>query len=103
MIFHRKSKRACGDEMIIGISTHSPTQAEDAVRRGADYIGVGPLYRTYTKEDVCEPVGLEYLDYVVKNINIPYVAIGGIKEHNMDEVLAGEPVYSHGYRDCGRG
>jgi len=49
---------------------------------------VGPLYRTYTKEDVCEPVGLEYLDYVVKNINIPYVAIGGIKEHNMDEVLA---------------
>jgi len=52
---------------------------------------VGPLYRTYTKEDVCEPVGLEYLDYVVKNINIPYVAIGGIKEHNMDEVLAREP------------
>ncbi|ABN51836.1 MAG TPA: thiamine phosphate synthase [Hungateiclostridium thermocellum] len=83
-----KVRELVGDEMIIGISTHSPTQAEDAVRRGADYIGVGPLYRTYTKEDVCEPVGLEYLDYVVKNINIPYVAIGGIKEHNMDEVLA---------------
>ncbi|WP_094184699.1 thiamine phosphate synthase [Acetivibrio straminisolvens] len=77
-----------GDEMIIGVSTHSPKQAEDAVKRGADYIGVGPLYRTYTKENVCEPVGLEYLDYVIKNIKLPYVAIGGIKEHNMDEVLA---------------
>lgn len=77
-----------GEEMIIGISTHSPEQAEDAARRGADYIGVGPLYRTYTKDDVCEPVGLEYLDYVIKNIRIPYVAIGGIKEHNMGEVLA---------------
>ncbi len=83
-----KVRELVGDEMIIGISTHSPKQAEDAVRRGADYIGVGPLYRTYTKEDVCEPVGLEYLDYVVKNIKLPYVAIGGIKEHNMDEVLA---------------
>jgi len=61
-----KVRELVGDEMIIGISTHSPTQAEDAVRRGADYIGVGPLYRTYTKEDVCEPVGLEYLDYVVR-------------------------------------
>jgi len=38
-----KVRELVGDEMIIGISTHSPTQAEDAVRRGADYIGVGPL------------------------------------------------------------
>jgi thiamine-phosphate pyrophosphorylase len=82
-----KVRELVGEEMIIGLSTHSPEQAEDAVRRGADYIGVGPLYRTYTKKDVCEPVGLGYLDYVVKNIKIPFVAIGGIKEHNMDEVL----------------
>ncbi|MCX8131742.1 MAG: thiamine phosphate synthase [Clostridia bacterium] len=75
-----------GEEMIIGLSTHSPEQAIDAVKRGADYIGVGPLYRTFTKKDVCEPVGLEYLDYAVKNIKIPFVAIGGIKEHNVREV-----------------
>lgn len=83
-----KVRELVGDEMIIGLSTHSPQQAEDAVRRGADYIGVGPLYKTYTKKDVCEPVGLSYLDYVVKNINIPFVAIGGIKEHNIGEVLS---------------
>jgi hypothetical protein len=48
-----------------------------------DYIGVGPIFATKTKKDVCEPVGLEYLDYVVENIRLPFVAIGGIKEHNI--------------------
>jgi len=37
-------------------------------------------------KDVCEPAGLEYLDYVIKNIRLPFVAIGGIKEHNIAEV-----------------
>lgn len=73
-------------EMFIGLSTHSPEQAKDAVRRGADYIGVGPIYATNTKKDVCDPVGLEYLEYVAKNINLPFVAIGGIKENNIAEV-----------------
>jgi len=82
-----KVRELVGEEMIIGVSTHSPEQAEDAVKRGADYIGVGPIYRTYTKKDVCDPVGLDYLRYVVRNISIPHVAIGGIKEHNMQEVL----------------
>lgn len=81
-----KVRELVGPDMIIGVSTHSPEQAQDAVRRGADYIGVGPIYRTYTKKDVCEPVGLEYLDYVANHIHIPFVAIGGIKEHNIGEV-----------------
>ena len=76
-----------GDEMIIGISTHSPDQALEAACKGADYIGVGPIYPTKTKADVCDAVGIEYLDYVVKNIPIPYVAIGGIKMHNVQEIM----------------
>lgn len=79
-------RRLVGKEMFIGLSTHSPEQARDAVRRGADYIGVGPIFATSTKKDVCAPVGLEYLEYVVNNISIPFVAIGGIKEHNILEV-----------------
>lgn len=75
-----------GEKMIIGVSTHSPEQAQKAVKGGADYIGVGPLFRTYTKKDVCDPVGLEYLDYAVAHIGIPFVAIGGIKLHNITEV-----------------
>lgn len=75
-----------GPERIIGLSTHSPEQARAALKAGVDYIGVGPIYATQTKKDVCEPVGLEYLEYVVQNISIPFVAIGGIKEHNIAEV-----------------
>ena len=81
-----KVRELVGDEMIIGLSTHSPAQAQDAVKRGADYIGVGPIFRTFTKKDVCDPVGLEYLEYVVEKLDIPFVAIGGIKEHNVNEV-----------------
>jgi len=75
-----------GGKMFIGLSTHSPAQAEAAVRLGVDYIGVGPIFATNTKKDVCNPVGMEYLEYVVKNIRLPFVAIGGIKEHNIAEV-----------------
>lgn len=80
-------RKLVGDEMIIGLSTHSPEQGQDAVKREADYIGVGPIFKTNTKEDVCDPVGLEYLNYVVSNLEIPFVAIGGIKEHNMEKVV----------------
>lgn len=80
-------RRLAGENMIIGLSTHSPEQGRDAVVRGADYIGVGPIFRTFTKKDVCDPVGLEYLDFVVRNLDIPFVAIGGIKESNIAEVI----------------
>lgn len=81
-----KIRALVGDDMIIGMSTHSPAQARAALAGGVDYIGVGPLFATKTKQDVCDPVGLEYLDYVVNNLDIPFVAIGGIKEHNIREV-----------------
>ncbi len=75
------------DHMFIGLSTHSPEQADRAVQAGVDYIGVGPIFRTFTKKDVCDPVGLKYLDYVVTRHRIPFVAIGGIKQHNTGEVV----------------
>ncbi|ABO48626.1 thiamine-phosphate pyrophosphorylase [Desulforamulus reducens MI-1] len=81
-----KVRQLVGEKMIIGLSTHSPLQAQAALAAGVDYIGVGPIFATRTKKDVCQPVGLEYLEYVVKNIPLPFVAIGGIKEHNLSEV-----------------
>lgn len=83
-----------GEDCVIGLSTHSPEQAARAARDGADYIGVGPLFATRTKDDVCEPVGLEYLDHVVKTHSMPFVAIGGIKRHNIGEVVR------HGAKCC---
>ena len=82
------ARKLVKEGMIIGLSTHSPKQAQDAILRGADYIAIGPIFPTQTKKDVCPAVGLEYLDYAVKNVAIPFVAIGGIKLHNMKEVIA---------------
>lgn len=80
--------------LMVGISTHSPEQARQAVGEGADYIGVGPIFATQTKEDVTDPVGYEYLDWVAANISLPFVAIGGIKAHNIAQVA------EHGARCC---
>jgi thiamine-phosphate pyrophosphorylase len=80
-------RRLVGPEMMIGLSTHSPQQARKAVDLGADYIGVGPIYATQTKDDVCAPVGLDYLDYAHAHVTIPFVAIGGIKSHNIAQVV----------------
>ena len=80
-------RRLLGPDRIIGLSTHNPEQAKAAAAAGADYIGVGPIFATQTKEDVCDPVGFSYLEWVVRNIRLPFVAIGGIKEHNITEVV----------------
>lgn len=83
-----KVREIVGDKMLIGLSTHAPEQADEAVKSGvADYIGVGPLYQTFTKKDVQPPVGLGYLNYVVSHHKIPFVAIGGIKKNNVAEVI----------------
>jgi len=80
-------RRLIGPDKLIGLSTHNPEQAAAAVIAGADYIGVGPIFSTRTKDDVCAPVGLGYLDHVVRTCPLPFVAIGGIKEHNLGQVL----------------
>jgi thiamine-phosphate pyrophosphorylase len=80
-------RKLVGPDMLIGVSTHAPDEALRAQKDTAvDYIGVGPLFSTRTKRDVCNAVGLEYLDYVVENIDLPFVAIGGIKTHNIRQV-----------------
>lgn len=78
-----------GKDMIIGLSTHSPTQAREALEVGADYIGVGPIFPTTTKDT--PHVGVEYLDYINRHLNIPHVAIGGIKMENIHEIMARNP------------
>jgi thiamine-phosphate pyrophosphorylase len=83
-----------GPDAIIGLSTHSPDEAIAAASAGADYIGVGPLFATLTKDDVCAPVGLGYLDWAAAHSTLPFVAIGGIKRHNIGEVVR------HGAKCC---
>lgn len=81
-----EARKMVGDK-IIGISTHAIAEAILAEQQGADYIGVGPIYPTATKVDVVDPVTIAYVREVVKAISIPFVAIGGIKLHNVDDVI----------------
>ncbi|WP_026478767.1 thiamine phosphate synthase [Alkaliphilus transvaalensis] len=78
--------RKYSGNLMVGLSTHNPQQAMEAVEKGADYIGVGPVFPTQTKKDVVKSQGLAYLSWVAENINIPYVAIGGINAANITSV-----------------
>lgn len=80
-------RKLLGPDKIIGLSTHSPEQLEKAneIADLIDYIGCGPVYATNTKKTAV-PVGLEYVKYATKHAKMPFVTIGGIKEHNIHEV-----------------
>ncbi len=81
------AREILGEEKIIGISTHKPQDAIEAIKHGADYIGVGPIYKTPTKP-LREPAGLEYLQWAAKNVDIPFYAIGSIDLSSIDEVIS---------------
>jgi thiamine-phosphate pyrophosphorylase len=72
-------------DLIVGLSTHSPAQI--AAAEGVDYIGVGPVYATPTKEGRA-PVGLELVREAATSAAVPWFAIGGIDESNVDAVVA---------------
>lgn len=80
------ARKILGDDKIIGISTHKPQDAIEAQDNGADYIGVGPVFKTPTKPNT-DPVGLEYVNWVKNNIKIPFYAIGSIDENNVADVV----------------
>jgi thiamine-phosphate pyrophosphorylase len=80
-----QARKLLGPEAVIGLSTHSPAQIDDA--RGADYIAVGPVYATPTKPDY-EPVGTDLVRYAAEHAPIPFFAIGGISPDNVEEVVA---------------
>ena len=81
-----EARNIIGDEKIIGVSTHSITQARQAQKDGADYIAIGPIYPTSTKDH--EPsVGIEIIHEISEAVSIPIIAIGAITLENLDGVL----------------
>ena len=79
------ARRILGKHKIIGLSCHSMRQAQDAQDRGADYIGIGPIFATATKPDY-KPIGLKIISKLKKKISIPFFAIGDINLGNIDKV-----------------
>ena len=83
-----EARKILGEKAIIGFSTHNIEQAIAAVRMPVDYIAVGPIYATTTKENPDEIVGLDGLKKVRAAVgDFPLVAIGGINSSNLREVL----------------
>ncbi|MBG86114.1 MAG: thiamine phosphate synthase [Verrucomicrobiales bacterium] len=76
----------CPRAMRLGLSTHTPDQAERALRAGPDYIAIGPVFATPTKPGR-PPVTLDYVRWAKQNVGIPWFAIGGINMQNIDKVL----------------
>jgi len=83
----KDARSILGPKALIGVSTHSLEQARQAVLDGADYIGVGPVFASQTKE-FAKYTGVGLLQEVAAEISLPAFAIGGINVDNLPEVLA---------------
>lgn len=83
-----KVREILGKKAIIGFSTHNLKQAIEAKKKPIDYIAVGPVFATKTKENPDEVVGIDKLKSIRKELEgIPLVAIGGINYKNYRSVL----------------
>jgi thiamine-phosphate pyrophosphorylase len=83
-----EATRSLVGEKIIGISTHNLGQFKKAVDSSADYIAVGPIFATSSKENPDPVVGTELIRNMRRITDKPIVAIGGIKLENAAEVIA---------------
>jgi thiamine-phosphate pyrophosphorylase len=82
------ARKCLGKNAIIGFSTHTPEQVRKAVNFPIDYVAIGPIFATATKENPDKVVGIEGLKNAGKAIaKFPLVAIGGISFENVSEVL----------------
>lgn len=79
-------RKLMGPRAVIGLSTHTPEQAEEAEGRGADYIGVGPVFPTQTK-GYDRGGGLQLAARICAATRLPTVAIGGITPANARTVV----------------
>lgn len=82
-----EARKILGRGRVIGVSTHSLSEALRAEAEGADYIGFGPVFRTRTKASAGAPRGVEMLTKVKTRVAVPVVAIGGIGGESLEEVF----------------
>ena len=79
-----EARKICGNKLIIGLSTHSVEQAVKADKEDADYITIGPIFKTRAKDYT---IGTEIIKEILKKIKKPLIAIGGINKNKINKVL----------------
>lgn len=79
-------RNAVKGRLLIGVSTHSLKEAKEAESGGANFITLGPIYRTPSKLKYGSPLGVSTLKKVTEKIKIPVFAIGGVKVRRVDEL-----------------
>ena len=82
-----EAARKLAPELLIGASTHSVAEALQARDEGADYINIGPIFPTRTKEGVHSFLGPEAIPEISSRVQLPFTVMGGIKAGNMEQVL----------------
>ena len=83
-------RKALGNDVILGVSAQTVEQAKKAEAHGADYLGVGAVFPTGSKDDA-DDVSHETLQAICEAVSIPVIAIGGITQDNVKE-LAGSGI-----------
>ena len=86
--FPLQAAREIAPDLILGASTHSLQEAVQAQKDGADYINIGPIFPTRTKEGIERFLGPEAIAAISPQIEVPFTVMGGISEANIDQVLA---------------
>lgn len=86
-ITYKHARAILGEEKIIGITVHNTKEAVEAEIKGADYIGLSPIFKTATKKDAGMACGIPMIREVRKHVTIPIVVIGGIDKKNISEVI----------------
>lgn len=86
----REARKLLGPDKIIGVSAHNVVEALEAQEGGADYLGVGAVHVTSTKEDA-NKISTDEIRKICDTVKIPVVGIGGIKKDNI-QVLKGTGV-----------
>lgn len=84
---HSYARALLGHSRLIGISVSTVEEAHRAEQEGADYIGVGPVFPTSTKDCGRPPLGLEGLRKIRRAVGIPILAIGGVNVSNAAETI----------------
>ena len=82
------ARRLLGNDRIVGGSAGTVEEAVKCLDEGADYIGFGPVYPTGSKDDAGPAKGIAVMKQVIKEMNCPVIAIGGVNSGNIPEIIS---------------